>query len=559
MVSSRAFLVVLLPQILATDCSDLLIVAQGLKMDIIRPDIYSQVSIDCCSAQGVTCDSFPLVSGLDWSNLGLNGSIITSSLPTGILKINLSRNKITGAIPTDIPSATSLDLSHNKLSGTIPAMPTQVVTYDISDNVLTGPIPVSLPLGLSYYNVSNNRITGALPSFTSTSLITYDASVNLFNSGGIPSLPPNLQTLFIFNNSLVGSITFQTFLKRFDGSFNKFAGTMAQFPKDLLYFKANDNLLTGTLPTNLQLCTVLQNITLTNNKLSGPLPALLPPKLLYLNLDNNLFTGNVPVLPATLIHLKLGNPFSSGNRFTGSVTLVSPIYLFIPNNWITNVTVTDVSKLAPVNCDVSNNPLAGNPNLANLLGICLDNALFYASVMVSTTKPTTSITIPTTTTRNATTNPIITTTKATTTTVQSTTTTTTSAKATTSLTASSTVGTTAATTATVPTAATTATLPEPTTNAPTTEMPVQTTDAPQITINTSNTPNVIPNGGYGTTTTQLLDSSNTIEDPGTGGLIGFIGVLLLILILLILLMLLAYRWVLKKEKKLKAVREAQKY
>ena len=358
----------------ASECSELLIVAQGLKMDIIRPDIYAQVSTNCCNAQGVKCDTYPLVRELDWSNLGLNGTIISTSLPPGIFDINLSRNKITGTIPVDIAVATKVDFSHNKLSGAIPAIPTNVVNYDVSDNVLTGPVPASTLNVIQTYNVSNNKLTGGLLNPASTSLISYDASVNGF-TGGLPGFVNSLLTLFVFNNTLTGGISsLPSLLVRFDASYNRFNGILGQFPTKLLYFKANDNALIGTLPVNLQLCTLLQNITLSNNKLINQLPALLPPNLLYLDLSNNLITNDVPTLPSSLISLNLGN-----NKFTGGISLQRPLYLSIGNNWITNITIKDASLLTPGSCDLSKNPLAFHPNVVNLNGICLQNSLFNSS------------------------------------------------------------------------------------------------------------------------------------------------------------------------------------
>ena len=94
-------------------------------------------------------------------------------------------------------------------------------------------------------------------------------------------------------------------------------------------------------------------------------------------MDTNNLTGVIPALPQTLNNLQLGYPDDSKfNNFTGSLLLNQPLYLYINNNLISDLIVYDPSLLAN-NCDLSNNPLLGNPHIMNLT-MCIQTGL-YAS------------------------------------------------------------------------------------------------------------------------------------------------------------------------------------
>jgi len=101
----------------------------------------------------------------------------------------------------------------------------------------------------------------------------------------------------------------------------------------------------------------------------------------------------------SLNYLYLGSSGSPGNHFTGQVKLNSPSEVRLNYNWITDVLIADTSQLTS-GCDISYNPLLGNPNIVNLLGApvnCVQVGLYSASLLpntvtIATTKqgPTTS-------------------------------------------------------------------------------------------------------------------------------------------------------------------------
>ena len=138
--------------------------------------------------------------------------------------------------------------------------------------------------------------------------------------------------------------------------------------------------ITGSVPLFPDTVTLL---VLKNNLLSGPFPPF-PSGLIYLYINGNRLTGPVPNVPNTIHEFYIGVP-GEGNYFTGSIALYRPKYVFITDNLITNITITDTSVLGTM-CNLSNNPLLGNPNLAALT-MCGKSNLY---VLTTTTRRITS-------------------------------------------------------------------------------------------------------------------------------------------------------------------------
>ena len=116
----------------------------------------------------------------------------------------------------------------------------------------------------------------------------------------------------------------------------------------------------------------------------GSIPSTLPVGLVRLNIYGNKMSGNIPSFPPTLQYLWLGYPGESGNHFTGSLRLNQPLRLYINNNGITDVILQDSSQIDSRYCDLSNNPLLGNPNIAALT-MCAQNGLYSAESLPVTT------------------------------------------------------------------------------------------------------------------------------------------------------------------------------
>ena len=148
--------------------------------------------------------------------------------------------------------------------------------------------------------------------------------------------------------------------------------------------------INGTaIPSSVTLLHLYNNAAIT-----GSIPSSLPSGLVELSVRGNQMSGDLPSFPSTLQYLALGYPGSPQNHFTGSLRLNRPFELYINFNWITDVVVQDSSGLSI--CNLSNNPLLGNPNIVGLT-MCTQNGLYSASLLPNT-KLTTALAKTTTTT-----------------------------------------------------------------------------------------------------------------------------------------------------------------
>ena len=235
--------------------------------------------------------------------------------------------------------------------------------------------------------------------------------INLARGLGFQSQQPNIWTALQGDCCASSSITCDVTQRivqihwhnmGLNGSINGSA-----IPSSLTYFGVGDNQLTGTVPltwpaaistiflnSNMLTGTItlswpvgLNILYLHRNQLTGDIPSQFSSVLQYLTLYNNKLTGDLPIFPSTVVFLALGWPGAPGNHFTGMLKLYQPNNLFINDNWITDVIIQDPSLLGS-NCDLSNNPLLGSPNIVNLT-MCIRSGLYkYTSSLFSKTSTT---------------------------------------------------------------------------------------------------------------------------------------------------------------------------
>ena len=120
--------------------------------------------------------------------------VTTDSSTDYVLELDLFSNALSGSIPTEIGSLTSLEylfLSNNALSGSIPAQIGSLTSLQqlyLDFNALSGSIPTEIGslTSLGYLGLGYNALSGSIPT----------------EIGSLTSL----QWLYLFNNDFSGSI-----------------------------------------------------------------------------------------------------------------------------------------------------------------------------------------------------------------------------------------------------------------------------------------------------------------------------------------------------------------
>ncbi|KAF7078169.1 hypothetical protein CFC21_082647 [Triticum aestivum] len=347
---------------------------------------------DCCQWEGITCSTDDTVTDVLLASRSLQGHI-TPSLGnlTGLLRLDLSNNLLSGGLPQELVSSSSIlivDVSFNRLGGELHelssthARPLKVL--NISSNLFTGQFPSSTWQGMKNLvalNASNNSFTGQLPTHfcaSSPSLAVLELCYNQFRG----SIPPQLgscsmlRVLKVGHNHLSGSLPDELFnatlleyvsfpgnslqgtleglhfgklsnLGTFDLGENNISGKIPEsigHLRRLEELHLNNNHMYGELPSSLTNCTNLITIDFKSNNFSGKLA-----KVNFSNLSNlktidlmyNSFSGEIPesiYSCSNLIALRL-----SSNKFNGQLSekignLKSLSFLSLANNTLTNIT-----------------------------------------------------------------------------------------------------------------------------------------------------------------------------------------------------------------------------
>ncbi|KAM0856595.1 hypothetical protein ACQ4PT_048997 [Festuca glaucescens] len=304
-----------------------------------------QHGTNCCQWEGITCSRDNIVTDVLLASMGLQG-YITPSLGnlTGLLRLNLSNNLLSGGLPQELMASGSIiiiDVSFNRLdedlqelSSSTPARPLQVL--NISSNLLTGPFPSTTwksMENLIALNASNNSFTGPIPSEfcnSSPSFAVLDLCLNQF-SGGIPpglGTCSKLRVLKAGHNNLSGTLPDELFdansLECLSFPNNGLQGTLegARLFKlnNLTTLDLGENNYNGKIPESIGHLQRLEELHLNNNNMSGELPATMSncTNLITIDLKSNNFSGELTKVNFSNLS-KLKTLDLGWNNLTGTV------------------------------------------------------------------------------------------------------------------------------------------------------------------------------------------------------------------------------------------------
>ncbi|CAN0900918.1 Receptor-like protein 56, partial [Linum grandiflorum] len=270
---------------------------------------------------------------LNLVNDSLSGSVQLNP-HWNLTQLDISDNYLEGHIPLNIssclPSLSSLVMSNNAFNGSLPDfVSSKLVDLDLSNNKLSGALP------------QTNELSGTIPLWLSnmSSLGVLDLSSNNFVGElpvGFPS--PRMTQVYLSKNGFVGPITIDDSalyqLLILDISHNNLTGSVPrQIDKmsRLRYILLNDNNFFGEIPFGMCTLQHLRLIDFSNNFFSGQIPPCIITTKAFpysyqgrnlllmsgINLANNNFSGEIPEEFGDLTTIRLMN--LSHNELTGPI------------------------------------------------------------------------------------------------------------------------------------------------------------------------------------------------------------------------------------------------
>ncbi|MEM6789183.1 MAG: hypothetical protein AAF715_16800 [Myxococcota bacterium] len=233
--------------------------------DWVRQDFWLS-SRPHCEWHGVECDADGYVEQLTLYDNDLAGSLPPTicDLPR-LHTLYLSFNRIGGPLPERIGKCRALKnlwVKANQLEGAIPegiCDGGSLLWLDLHENRFTGAIPAGIGRcrALEVLRLDHNQLTGPLPE----ALGQLD----------------RLREMYLHHNELTGPLTpvaTQRGLTHLFVANNRFDGTVPDLSQlsALVAFRAENNQLTGALPTTLASLNALQVLRLDGNDVTGPVP-----------------------------------------------------------------------------------------------------------------------------------------------------------------------------------------------------------------------------------------------------------------------------------------------
>ncbi|CAL8992041.1 unnamed protein product [Prunus brigantina] len=272
----------------ADDAAVMSKLAEGLQP---TPNSWS-TSTAYCNWEGIICDASNRVTSINLASKSLSGSLpSTLNSLTQLTTLSLQSNSLSGPFPSlaNLSSLQEIYLDTNKFTS-IPSACFQGLSrlqiLTMSQNIYLDPwvFPTELIQASNLVTVAagDANLYGSLPDIFDSfpRLQNLKLSYNNF-SGFLPKSfsGSGIQNLWLNNQQfgLSGTIEVISNMAQLNQVWlhkNKFTGPIPDLSKykTLFDLQLRDNLLTGIVPATLISSTALQNVSLDNNKLQGPLP-----------------------------------------------------------------------------------------------------------------------------------------------------------------------------------------------------------------------------------------------------------------------------------------------
>lgn len=315
---------------------------------------YNQIS-------GNIPDTICFINTLELLNLDSN--YFAGSIPdeignlTNLEELSLQKNALQGSLPENLFTCTKLkkiNLKNNSFSGTISSQIGALVNLEylnLEQNVFEGSLPseFSSLTKLKYCYLGQNKLSGTLPSEIGNlnQLIKFEIDINNF-SGEIPSTIGQLTNLEylnlsfnLFSNLIPTQIGNLINLKELELSNNQLTGKIPWqvFMDSLHVIHLNNNLLSDTIPDNINQMDSVVSIRLDHNLLQGPVPSSIAELEFIQNIDlsNNRLTElpNLAPLINTLEFLKVSNNLLFFNELDSAGVFFLPglDYIYYPQGF----------------------------------------------------------------------------------------------------------------------------------------------------------------------------------------------------------------------------------
>ncbi|OIT07882.1 PREDICTED: leucine-rich repeat receptor-like serine/threonine-protein kinase BAM3 isoform X1 [Nicotiana attenuata] len=286
--------------------------------------------------------------------------------------LNLWRNNFTGFIPSKLGingKLVEIDLSSNRLTGLIPkslCLGRNLRILILLNNFLFGPLPDDFGQchSLSRVRMGQNYLSGSIPTgFLYLPELSLVELQNNYISGHLSnkksSVSSKLEGLNLSNNRLSGALP--SAIGKFSGlknlllSGNRFSGDI---PSDISRLKSiskldlSRNNFSGRIPPEIGNCLSLTYLDLSQNQLSGPIPVQISQIhiLNYINISWNHFNDSLPEEIGSMKSLTSAD--FSHNNLTGSIPETGQYLYFNSTSFIGNPYLCG-SYLTP--CNITSN------------------------------------------------------------------------------------------------------------------------------------------------------------------------------------------------------------